>query len=75
MAVETAADDESVEMEEVLAGLSGSGTLELLGMTNDDLQAARSDSELFETLRIVVPRGGAGSNSAPPKKTRFTETS
>ena len=50
---EPAADDESVEIEEVIAGLSGSGTLGLLGMTNDDLQAARSDSELFETLRIT----------------------
>ena len=40
-------------MEEVLTALGGSGALELLGMTKDDLQAARSDLELFETLRIT----------------------
>jgi hypothetical protein len=40
-------------MEGVLNALSGSGTLDLLGMTADDLQAARTDTALFETLRIT----------------------
>jgi predicted nucleotidyltransferase len=41
------------DLEVVLTSLSGSGTLDLLGMTTDDLEAARADSALFETLRIT----------------------
>jgi hypothetical protein len=41
------------DLEEVLSALSGSGTLGLLGMTTADLEAARTDSTLFETLRIT----------------------
>ena len=50
---EEPATEGSAEMEEVLTALSGSGALDLLSMTDDDLQAARKDSELFETLRIT----------------------
>lgn len=50
---EPASQDGSAELEEVLSALSGSGTLDLLGMTTDDLHAARADSTLFETLRIT----------------------
>lgn len=48
-----ASEHGSAEIEEVLTALSGSRTLDLLGMTDDDLHAARNDSELFETLRIT----------------------
>lgn len=47
------ATERSAEMEQVLTALSGSGALDLLGMTDDDLQAARKDSALFETLRTI----------------------
>ena len=50
---EPASQDGSEEIEEVLSALSGSGTLDLLGMTDDDLHHARTDSVLFETLRIT----------------------
>jgi diguanylate cyclase (GGDEF)-like protein len=40
------------EVEEVLISMRGSGALDLLGMTTADLEAARTDSALFETLRI-----------------------
>ena len=50
---EPAAQERSARIEEVLTALSGSGTLELLGMTTDDLRAARTDPNLFETLRIT----------------------
>lgn len=50
---EPASQEGSREIEEVLAAVSGSGTLDLLGMTTDDLSGARNDSALFETLRIT----------------------
>lgn len=53
MPVEPASQDGSTGVEEVLNALSGSHTLDLLGLTDEDLQAARNDSELFETLRIT----------------------
>lgn len=37
----------------MLTALTGSGTLSLLGRTTDNLQAARNDPALFETLRIA----------------------
>jgi uncharacterized protein YdeI (YjbR/CyaY-like superfamily) len=43
----------SAEVEEVLNALGGPGTLDLLGMTTDELHAARTDSDVFETLRIT----------------------
>jgi len=53
MPVEPAPQERSGEVEEVLTALSGSSTLELLGMTAADLNAARTDPTLFETLRIT----------------------
>ena len=50
---EPVSDAEAAETEAVLTALSGSGTLDLLGMNADDLQAARTDAALFETLRIA----------------------
>ena len=50
---EPAAKDRSSEVDEVLTALSGSETLHLLGMTDGDLQCARDDAELFETLKIT----------------------
>lgn len=50
---EPASEDRAAETEEVIAALSGSGTLDLLGMSADDLHAARTDTALFETLRIT----------------------
>ena len=47
------AQEATAEIEEVLTALSGSGTLGLLGMSTADLQSARTDSALFETLRIT----------------------
>jgi hypothetical protein len=41
------------EIEVVLSELSGSGALGLLGMSTDDLDAARGDATLLETLRIT----------------------
>lgn len=41
------------ETEEVLTALSASDVLGLLGMTTEDLNGARNDSALFETLRIT----------------------
>jgi hypothetical protein len=41
------------EIEDVIAALNGSGTLDLLGITADDLNAARTDTALFETLKIT----------------------
>lgn len=50
---EPASEDGSADIEEVLHALGDSRTLDLLGMTNDRLQAARNDSELFETLKVT----------------------
>jgi uncharacterized protein YdeI (YjbR/CyaY-like superfamily) len=50
---EPAAQERSARIDEVLNALSDSGTLDLLGMSTDDLNAARTDSVLFETLRIT----------------------
>ncbi len=41
------------EIEKVLDALGGSVMLELLDMTNADLLKARTDPNLFETLRIA----------------------
>ena len=38
---------------EVFTALSGSGALDLLGMTAEDLDRAGADSDLFKTLRIT----------------------
>ena len=53
MSVEPAPENRPAEVEEVIGALIGSETLDLLGMTNSDLQAARNEPELFETLRIT----------------------
>jgi hypothetical protein len=50
---EPASQEGTAEIEEVLTALSGSGTLHLLDLTTDDLHQARTDSALFETLRIT----------------------
>lgn len=44
---------EPTKIDAVLNALSGSYMLELLGMSTDDLDQARTDSTLFETLRIT----------------------
>jgi hypothetical protein len=40
-------------VDDVLIGLRGPVTLELLGLTENDLERARSDADLLDTLRIV----------------------
>lgn len=50
---EPARQDGSAEIDEILTVLSGSSALDLLGMTTEDLQSARTDSTLFETLQIT----------------------
>ena len=45
--------EEASEIEEVLNALSGSYTMELLCMTTGDLHDARTDPDLFDTLKIT----------------------
>ena len=42
----------ALSADDFVDALRGTDTLEMLGFTNDDLQLARSDSDLLETLRI-----------------------
>ena len=44
---------EPVSDDDLLVALRGSTTLEMLGMTSDDLRRAHEDSDLLETLRIT----------------------
>ena len=43
----------TTSVDDVLIGLKSPVMLELLGVTEDDLERARSDTDLLETLRIV----------------------
>lgn len=45
--------DERVSDDDVLASLRGSATLEMLGLTSDDLMRAHEDPGLLQTLRIT----------------------
>jgi diguanylate cyclase (GGDEF)-like protein len=45
--------DEPVSDDDVLVSLRGSATLEMLGLTSDDLMRANEDPDLLQTLRIT----------------------
>jgi hypothetical protein len=40
-------------VDEVLGPLGGTATLDILGISDEDLQLGRADTDLFETLRIT----------------------
>lgn len=42
----------ALSADDLVDALRGTDTLEMLGFTNQDLQQARTDSDLLETLRI-----------------------